>query len=265
MTKQRSFRGLLIYLLVGITALFSLYLLTLSTLSTDSIKLEQMSEMGFSGPPEIFALLSIIPTFILLIIALTIGLFTAHKVGLKSVIIHPNARVKLKSERIKGIKIAITLGLFAGIVIRGFDYLFQSLLPNGITKLLQPYDALEFIAAILYGGVVEELLLRFGVMSLLVFIFWKLFDRKSAKPSSWVFISAISVAALIFAVGQYGATALATDMTPFIWLRMIILNGLPGFFFGWIYWKHNLELAILAHIFTHISMNVLMLILSFSM
>ncbi|MEI3614803.1 hypothetical protein [Pseudogracilibacillus sp. SO30301A] len=73
MTKQKSIKGLFIYLLVGIIALFPLYLHTLSSLTTDPTKLEQMREMGFPGPPEMLALLTVIPTFILLIIALVIG------------------------------------------------------------------------------------------------------------------------------------------------------------------------------------------------
>lgn len=266
MTKQKSIKGLLIYLSVGIIGILPLYLLTLSTISTNPTRLEKLSEaMGISGPPEMLALLSVLPNYILIIIALVIGFFTAHKVGLKSAIIHPNAREKSKSEWIKGIKLAIILGSIAGVVLRGFDYLLQSFLPDGILEVIHPYNALEFMTALLYGGIVEELLIRFGFMSLLVFILWKLFDRKSVKPSNWVFILAIFVSTLLFALGHYGATAQSTEMTAFIWFRMMFLNGFAGFFFGWIYWKHNLELAMLAHMFTHIVMNLLMLISLFFM
>ena len=266
MPKKKSIKGLLIYLLVGIIAMFFLYLLVLSTLSTNPTQLEQLSEMtGISGPPEILALLTVIPNFILLIIALVIGFFTAHKVGLKSVIIHPNAREKSKSEWIKGIKLAIILGSITGVVLKGFDYLFQPFLPDSVIETLQPYNALHFISALLYGGVVEELLMRFGVMSLLVLIFWKLFDRTSEKPSNWVFVLSIFISALLFALGHYDATANMTELTTLIWFRMIFYNGLAGLFFGWIYWKRNLELAMLAHMFAHIAMNLLMLILSFFM
>ncbi len=263
MIKQKSVKGLFIYLLVGIIALF---FSILSGLSTNPTQFEQLREMtGFSGPPEMLALLAVMPNFVLFIIFLVIGFFIAHKVGLKSVIIHPHAREKPKSEWIKGIKLAIILGLIAAVVLRGFDYLFRPFLPDGLIELLRPYSALEFITALLYGGILEELLTRFGLMSLLVFIFWKLFDRKSTKPSNWVFIVAIFISALLFALGHYGITASNIEMTPFIWFRMILLNGLPGFFFGWIYWKHNLELAMLAHMFAHIAMNLLILILSFFM
>jgi len=266
MTKQKSIKGLFIYLLIGIIGLVPIYITSLSAVSTNPAKLEEMSEaMGISGSPKIVALISGIPIFILLIIALVIGFFTAYKVGLKSVIMHPNTRKKSKADWIKGIKLALILGLIAGVVLRGTDYLLLPFLPDGIKDLIHPYNTLEFLSALFYGGIVEELLLRFGFMSLLVFILWKLFDRKSAKPPNWVFILAIFVSALLFAIAHYGATAQATEMTAFIWFRMILFNGLPGFFFGWIYWKHNLELAILSHMFTHITMHLLMLIVSFFM
>jgi len=266
MTKQKSIKGLFIYLLVGVIALVPLYLINLSAVSTDSTKLEQMSKaMGISGSPEMLILLSQVPTFILIIIALVIGFFTAHKVGLKSAVIHPNVREKSKSEWIKGIKLAIILGSIAAIVLRGFDYLLLPFLPDGIKELIHPYNAIEFLGALLYGGIVEELLIRFGFMSLLVLVLWKLFDRKAAKPANWVFILAIFVSTLLFALGHYSATANVTEMTGFIWFRMIVLNGFAGVFFGWIYWKHNLELAMLAHMSTHIVMNLLMLFVSFFM
>ncbi|ARF17895.1 type II CAAX prenyl endopeptidase Rce1 family protein [Sporosarcina ureae] len=266
MIKQKSVTGLLTYLLVSIVAMFFLYLIGLSILSTNPAELEQLSRMtGISVSLEILALLAVIPNFIIIIIALVVGFFTAHKVGLKSVVIHPHARVKSKSDWINGIKLAIILGSVAAVVMIGFDYIFQPFLPDSLVETLQPYTALHFISALLYGGVVEELIMRFGVMSLLVFILGKVFNRKSEKPANWIFILAIFISALMFAFGHYSATAHMTEMTAFIWFRMILLNGIGGLFFGWIYWKHNLELAMLAHMFAHIVMNLLLLIIYFSL
>ena len=169
MTKKKSIKGLLIYFLIGIIALYFSILLGISK---NPNQLEQLSEIsGFSGPPEMLALLAIMPNFILFIIALVIGFFTAHKVGLKSVIMHPNAREKSKSEWIKGIKLAIILGSIAGVVIRGFDYLLLPFLPDSIIETLQPYSALHFILALLYGGIVEEILNPFWVYELVSFCF----------------------------------------------------------------------------------------------
>lgn len=262
MTKQTSIKGLIIYLLIGIVALFSAYHHFLSTLS-DPTQLEQMREMlGVSATPEKLAFLTTINPSIQFIIMLVIGFFIAYRVGLKSVIIHPWARGMSKSEWFKGAKLAIILGAIAGFTLIGFDLLLRPYPPDSLTGALQPYSGIHFITAILYGGVLEEILIRFGLMSLIVFVFWKIFDRKSSKPSNWIYITAILISAFLFALGHYGATALTTEMTPLVWLRMIFVNGLGGIFFGWLYWKYNLELAMLSHMFAHITMSLLLLVLS---
>ena len=74
-------------------------------------------------------------------------------------------------------------------------------------------------------------------MSLLVFIFWKLFDRKSAKPSNWVFIVAIFISALLFALGHYGITA-SNDRNDTIHL---VPNDSPKWFTRLVLWLDLLE------------------------
>jgi membrane protease YdiL (CAAX protease family) len=266
MKKQKSFIGLLIYFIIGIIALFFAYLHFSSTLSTNPTQFEQMSKMlGVSASPEKLAFLTIINPFIQFIVMLLIGFFVAHRVGLKSVIIHPWARGISKSVWIKGAKQAVILGMIAGIALISFDLLFRSYLPSSLIENIQPYTALQLIVSLLYGGIIEEILIRFGLMSLIVLVLWKIFDRKSAKPSSWIFIIAITISALLFALGHYGANAILTEMTPFIWFRMIFINGIGGLFFGWIYWKYNLELAMLSHMFAHITMSLLLLVLTMFM
>jgi hypothetical protein len=37
------------------------------------------------------------------------------------------------------------------------------------------------------------------------------------------------------------------ELTPLIIFRTILLNALGGTLFGWLYWRHNLETAMVAH------------------
>jgi len=41
-------------------------------------------------------------------------------------------------------------------------------------------------------------------------------------------------------------------MNPLIITRGLVLNGIAGLVFGWLYWKYGLESAMLAHFFTDI-------------
>lgn len=258
MFKQTSSKGLLFYVFVALLAHISFYFVTRAALLRDPASLEQLSEqLGMAVSVNFVALLSVGQNFVLVLVMLAIGLFTAHKVGLTSVILHRGVH---EVDWRDGLKLAVIIGIGGGIVIRGFDFVFQGLLPASLLEQIKPYTALELIMALLYGGVVEELLVRFGLLSLIVFILWKLLQRKSVRPANWMYIAAIIVSALLFALGHYGATAAMTEMTPFIWFRMLFLNGIVGIAFGWLYWKKNLELAMIAHGVTHITMHVIMLV-----
>jgi membrane protease YdiL (CAAX protease family) len=57
-------------------------------------------------------------------------------------------------------------------------------------------------------------------------------------------IIAVSV---IFGLGHLPATVQITPLTSVVIIRAIVLNGIGGIIFGWLYWKKGLESAILAH------------------
>jgi hypothetical protein len=108
------------------------------------------------------------------------------------------------------------------------------------------------IASVLYGGVIEEVMLRLFWLSLVAFILWKLFDRKNESPSAWVFVSANIIAALLFAAGHLPATAAMMGLSPMIVFRCFLLNGGMGLMFGMLYRKYGLRYSMLAHGGCHI-------------
>ena len=72
------------------------------------------------------------------------------------------------------------------------------------------------IAMVTYGGVIEEVMLRLFMMSLVAFILQKLFNRNTEKPSAGILIAANVVAVLLFAAGHLPATAATMGLTPMI-------------------------------------------------
>ena len=119
------------------------------------------------------------------------------------------------------------------------------------------------IASVLYGGIVEEVMLRLFFMSLIALIVWKLFYKKYDKeniPSS-VFVIANIIAALLFAAAHLPATVvLSGGLTPWIVFRCFLLNGGFGLVFGWLYRKHGIAYAMLAHALFHIVSKMIWLI-----
>jgi membrane protease YdiL (CAAX protease family) len=73
--------------------------------------------------------------------------------------------------------------------------------------------------------------------------------------------SAIIVAAVIFGLAHLSITSTVTALTPLVIIRAVILNGIGGMIFGWLYWKKGLESAMIAHFSADIVLHVLFKIL----
>lgn len=103
------------------------------------------------------------------------------------------------------------------------------------------------LAAVLYGGVIEEVMLRLFMMSLVAFLLHKLFWKKQENTPTAALVTANVVSALLFAAGHLPATAMLMRLTPMIIFRCFLLNGGFGLLFGWLYRKYGLRYAMIAH------------------
>ena len=108
------------------------------------------------------------------------------------------------------------------------------------------------IAMVTYGGVIEEVMLRLFMMSLVAFVLHKLFEKGKADTSVAVLIAANVISAILFAAGHLPATDILFGLTPMIVFRCFLLNGGFGLLFGWLYRKYGLQYAMLAHGGCHI-------------
>ena len=147
---------------------------------------------------------------------------------------------------------AIIVSVIGGLCLILPDILFfgkysQAIMDSYSVKPTIPY----MLAAVLYGGVIEEVMLRLFFMSLITFILFKLFGKKSEKPSTAIVVSANVVTALLFAASHLPTTAATMGLTPMIVFRCFLLNGTFGLLFGRLYRKHGLRYAMLGHAGAH--------------
>jgi hypothetical protein len=146
--------------------------------------------------------------------------------------------------------LAAPLGVGVGALIVALDALVfaplvqDAVLANPTVPIGSSIPAWQRAIAGLYGGVTEEILLRFGLMSLLVWAAWRLRGRHRAD---WQFWTAIAVAAVLFGLGHLPATAGMFELTPAVVARAVVLNGVGGVVFGWLYWRYDLVTAMVAH------------------
>lgn len=123
------------------------------------------------------------------------------------------------------------------------------------------FDADLWITSVLYGGVIEEAMMRLFLMSLLAFLLWKLFFRKRETVPTGLLIAANLAAAMLFAAGHLPATAQTFGtLTPALLLRCFLLNGAFGVVFGRLYRKYGIQYAMLSHALLHIISRLIWLI-----
>jgi len=104
------------------------------------------------------------------------------------------------------------------------------------------------LLASFYAGVFEETFCRLLGMSLVAFVGGLLFHDSSGRPKAAVMWLANIALALEFGIGHLRTAAgLGWPMDPLIITRSLVLNGIGGLAFGWLYWKYGLESAMLAH------------------
>ena len=145
------------------------------------------------------------------------------------------------------LKISVALGILSGVLILLCSFAFEEL---SISAFQAP--AWTGFLASFYGGIAEEVLCRLFVMTFIVWIISK-FTKNFANWGVW---AAIIVSAVLFGVGHLPMTSALADITFMVVARAILLNGIGGVVFGWLYWKRGLESAIIAHFSADIVLHV---------
>jgi membrane protease YdiL (CAAX protease family) len=161
-----------------------------------------------------------------------------------------------KTKARRGAGLAVLFGLLTGfIIIAGDASLFSKFLPELETN--PPAFSLSgLLGGVFYGGVVEEVMMRLFGMTLIIFLISKI--RKGKNPSNPSYWIAIILTSLLFAVGHLPANALIFGELSFIvTTRALILNGIGGMFFGYLYWKYGFWFSVLSHMIAHIGMQVI--------
>lgn len=168
-----------------------------------------------------------------------VGIFLGKKTGLWK-----DERTLEKNPLVLTAVISVVGGLMLILPdILFFGKFSQAIMDSYAVKPTIPY----MLAAVLYGGVIEEVMLRLFMMSLIAFLLHKLLGKKSEKPAVGILIASNVIAALLFAAGHLPATAMLMGITPMILFRCFLLNGGFGLLFGYLYRKHGLRYAMLAH------------------
>ena len=84
-------------------------------------------------------------------------------------------------------------------------------------------------------------------MSGLTWLLGLLWKSAGGGPALGAFWVANLLATLLFGAGHLPATKQLTPLTPLVLTRALVLNGLAGLMYGFLFIAYGLEAAILAH------------------
>lgn len=195
-------------------------------------------------------LVALAQTIIVLTIAVFFGLKLSQRINLSSLTIFesgPSRKVNIK----RILKLSIPVGIALGVILKFLDVFFSNSIPQ-ITTVAERIPFWKAILVTPYGGIVEELLMRLFLLSLIAWLLGKITRTAEPAKSNAIMWISIIVTAILFGLGHLPATASVLPITPIVIARALLLNGIGGLAFGWLYWKKGLEYGIVAHFTTDV-------------
>lgn len=209
-----------------------------------------LGEFTLPAPLWVISLAGLAQSSVLLALAVWAGVALAPKVGLgapafEAAVTSRSIASALRPQLLPGL-VAGGLGGIGLFAIGGYAS------PAALAEVEQRF-ALPILGRVLYGGITEEVLLRWGLMTALVWLAWRFLQRRRGTPRAAHVWLAIVVSALLFGAGHLpAAAALIGHLTAELVLFVIGVNTAFGVLFGWLYWRYGLEAAIIAHATAHL-------------
>jgi membrane protease YdiL (CAAX protease family) len=251
--KTRLF---LILFLPGLAGVLSVLLIDLSGLI--AVLPAQVGSEAPTITPAI-KLLSLIQPTVLVAAATLIGVLLAPKVGLSSPVAEALTRGEPAASPLRPQLLPGALGALVGALsILVTAAVFKPFLRTETIERIAQFGRLVPIPTrLLYGGITEELLLRWGFMTLVVWAAWRFFQKGIAKPTKASFIAAILISSFVFGLGHLPiAFGVLGETSVAIILFVIFANSAFGLVAGYLYWRYGLESAIIAHMLCHVLLAV---------
>jgi len=182
-------------------------------------------------------LISILQSVIIITIFAVAGTALAPRIGFRANLADLPIKTKvfwivLKRQFIYGASIGL-----AGAIVA---YLIA---PDFIAYL----NAFPFLTR-LFGGLTEEVIIRWGIMTILSWILYRIFQHGTGIPKNILIWSGIFLSQILFAFGHTPALLNFGITKPLFSVLTIFVVSQP---WGWLFWKHGLESAFISHASFH--------------
>ncbi|MGD1045460.1 MAG: CPBP family intramembrane glutamic endopeptidase [Bacteroidota bacterium] len=189
---------------------------------------------------------SIVQSLIFILILAAIGATLAQRIGFRTIYDEITSTRKdlwiiLKRQLIYGVPIGMIGALVAYLTAPDFIAYLKSF-PH-LTRL--------------FGGLYEEIIMRWGIMTLIVWIIWRTIQKGKGSPKKLLVWSGIILSQILFASGHIFNLIKFGIANP---LWSVVTIFIVSFPWGWLYWKQGIESAIIAHVSFHAFVILLVVI-----
>ena len=206
---------------------------------------------GHSIPIPMWLLItiSLAQTGVLLAVAVWAGVALSPAVGLRA----PACDAALRARPVlPAVTPQVVPALLAGALGAGGLLILSRYTPPDLAQVGERFSP-SLLARLLYGGITEEVLIRWGVMTTLLWLAWRfVYGRASGLGRTAVWL-VITISAIIFGLGHLPAVAAFTgQITVVVASFVVAANAVFGILFGWLFWRYGLECAMIAHAAAHL-------------
>ncbi len=201
-----------------------------------------LGKVVLPAPMWVISLASLAQSAVLVALAVWSGVSLAPTVGLRAPVFEAAVTARPLAPALRP---QLLPGLLAGTLGGAVLFVAGRFAPAALVEVQARFNP-PLLARVLYGGITEELLLRWGLMTALVWLMWRFLQGRRGEPrmaSVWL---AVVVSALLFGAGHLpAAAALLGELTPDVAAFVVGGNTAFGVLFGYLFWRHGLEAAMI--------------------
>lgn len=182
----------------------------------------------------------LISHFILVILFSALGAFIVPKAS----ILTPN------SDFFTAMKYGLILGAICSIgnMLMYYLYLMKTIPYSDYLAVEQHYENIGILSRIFYGGFIEEVMFRWGIMSLVSWLSQLVFEGTTLSV-----ILAVGISSVLFALVHIPSIKMVLKAPkPSVYIYTVLGNLWVGVFTGWAFLEAGIFSAILVHILFHL-------------
>jgi len=203
-------------------------------------------------PLPLLLAVGIVQNLAILALIVWLGLKLSRSLGLRAPLLESwvaRAEVNVQSNTRAGqiLTLGLLVGIGVGTVLLVSLLVLAPRLPNLPFVIVARLPVWKRLLACFYGGIYEELLTRLFLLSLVAWIANRSWRKSAPELSNSAFWFANILVAILFGLGHLPSASLFMPITPLVVTAALLLNGLAGIAFGYLYRRHGLEAAMIAH------------------